>query len=227
MAAGTAASQPEPDALAVVVDSDAPVTDAGTALLVRERALSLVELHGRAGYFDLTATSLTRVDDDQAGSFRRTPFNTQTPRYAGVSLSVGEASEILRKNEAVRDTVIHRECSARAITDCGGAVHAAATTLLSDTEATSRGKLLRVTDLARARGGRPLILVTAGWPSRDDGRVDLDRAVRVLRAAGTRLLVMRLPPRCPTPARCAMRANDSRPGCPRRHALGDARTRSV
>ena len=188
-------AQPEREPVVVVVDSDGPVANADTSARLRAQALARVERYGPAAYFDLTADAITAVADDAVESFRGATFAFRTPMYAGVSLSFNEASDILRKNEAVRDAVIARECRARPAGDCGGAVHIAATTLVTDTEAASRRKLRHVLATAAARRAAIVILVTAGWPYLDEPRLGLADAIRDLRAAGTRLVVLRTPSR--------------------------------
>jgi hypothetical protein len=195
VAIGTAGvhTQPGREPVVVIVDTDGPVANAETSARLREQALARVERYGLPVYFDLTADAITPVPDNAGESFRRATFTFQPPIYAGVSLSFGEASEILRKNEAVRDAVIRRECSTSPASDCGGAVHAAATTLVTDTEGASSRKLRRLAATATSRRAATLILITAGWPYHDEQRLGLGDAIRELRAAGTRLVVLRVP----------------------------------
>ncbi len=190
-------AQSQSGAAVLVIDSDAHVSDATAAVALRDRVASVIEAHGPVAYFDLSASSLSRVPGDETQSFRRTRFTVLAPAYGGISLSLHEALEILRKNEAVRDSVIQRECAGRRTPDCGGAVHAAAIARADDTDAASRAKLQRVTEFARTAGARVLVIVTAGWPCRDEGRVDLEGAVRTLRETGVRLVVVRLPSAVP------------------------------
>jgi hypothetical protein len=139
------------ESVVVILDSDGPVANAEASARLRALALARVERYGRPVYFDLTADAITPVPDSAAESFRSATFTFRPPIYAGVSLSFGEASEILRKNEVARDTVIVRECAARPGSDCGGAVHSAATTLVRDTESASARKLRSVVATATLR----------------------------------------------------------------------------
>jgi hypothetical protein len=186
-------SQPAVTDVAVIVDSDAPVANAGASARLREHALADVERYGRPAYFDLTASAITRVPENAGDSFRRATFAFQPPTYAGVSISFDEASEILRKNEAVRDAVIRRECVTSPDAGCGAAVHAAATTLAAETELASSRKLRHLVETATSVRPALLVLVTAGWPYRDERRIGIDAVVRELEAAGTRLVVLRVP----------------------------------
>ncbi len=179
----------------VILDSDGPVADAESSARLRGQALARVERYGRPVYFDLTADAITPVPDSAGESFRSASFTFRPPIYNGVSLSFGEASEILRKNETVRDAVIVRECAARPASDCGGAVHSAATTLVKDTESASARKLRQVVATATSQRAATVILVTAGWPYLDEQRLGLGDAIRDLRAAGVRMVVMRVPAR--------------------------------
>ena len=179
----------------MILDSDGPVADADASARLRALALARVERYGRPVYFDLTADAITPVPDSAGESFRSAIFTFRPAMYAGVTLSFGEASEILRKNEAIRDAVIVRECAARPASDCGGAVHIAATTLVRDTESASARKLRNVAATVASLRASTLILVTAGWPYLDEQRAGLGGAVRDLRAAGARLVVLRVPAR--------------------------------
>ena len=183
------------ESVVVILDSDGPVANAEASARLRALALARVERYGRPVYFHLTADAITPVPDSAGESFRSATFTFRPPIYAGVSLSFSEASEILRKNEAARDTVIARECAARLASDCGGAVHIAATTLVRDTESASARKLRSVVATATSRRAAAVILVTAGWPYLDEQRLGLGDAVRDLRAAGARLVVLRVPAR--------------------------------
>ena len=183
------------ESVVVILDSDGPVANAEASARLRALALARVERYGRPVYFVLTADAITPVPDVAGESFRSATFTFRPPIYAGVSLSFGEASEILRMNEAARDTVVVRECAARPASDCGGAVHSAATTLVRDTESASARKLRSVVATATSRRAAAVILVTAGWPYLDEQRLGLGDAVRDLRAAGARLVVLRVPAR--------------------------------
>ena len=96
------------ESVVVILDSDGPVANAEASARLRALALARVERYGRPVYFHLTADAITPVPDSAGECFRNATFTFRPPIYAGVSLSFGEASEILRKNEAARDTVIVR-----------------------------------------------------------------------------------------------------------------------
>jgi len=186
-------TQPAREPVVVIIDSDGPAASAEASARLRDQALTDVDRDDHPVYFDLTSDAITPVPDSAGESFRRAAFQYRLPIYAGVSLSFDEASEILRRNEAVRDTVIRRECSRSAATDCGGAVHTAATALITDTEAASSRKLRHLVDTATSRRGATLVLISAGWPYQDEQRVGLNNAIRELRTAGVRLVVLRVP----------------------------------
>jgi hypothetical protein len=179
--------------VSVIVDADALVANAETTARLREHALAEVERYGHAVYFELNANAIRPVPADEADSFRRAVLPFQPSSYNGVSLTFAEAIEILRKNEAVRETVIRRECPMSG--DCGGDVHAAAIAMVNDTEVASARKLGHVAQIARQRIATSVVLVTAGWAYRDERILNLDAIGRDLRASGTRLVVLRVPAR--------------------------------
>ena len=149
--------------VAVILDVDAPLADPENSTQLRERALADVERNGHPVYFELTAGAIRSVSDEARESFRSSKLPIPPPpAYNGVSLSFTEAAEILRKNEAVRDTVIRRACPTSG--DCGAAVHAAALALTRDTEVASATKLQHLASLARQQPATTLVLVTAGGP---------------------------------------------------------------
>lgn len=194
-ATGAAALQSQPRAreVLVIVDADAPAASAEGSARLRERVLSDVDRYGRPVYFELTSDRMRPVPEDAADSFRRAVIPFEAPTYGGVSLTFAEAVEILRKNEALRESVIRRECPVSA--DCGGAVHAAALAVVSDTEAASAKKLRHLVELATSRRGTTMVLVTSGWPYRDEHALKLDASIKDLQAAGNRLVVLRAPAR--------------------------------
>ena len=180
------------DRLAVIIDADSPVENAGVADRIRKAALGGRGISPAPTYFHLTARGTQEVPD-QDSAIGLVRFDFRPPTLAGVSLSFAEASEILRNNEAVRDAVIRRACGGGKVGNCGGAVHAAAIAMIEDTEDTSASKIRYVVSVCRATGARTVILMTAGWPYRDAGRLKLDDAVQELRTLGTHLVVWRLP----------------------------------
>jgi len=178
--------------IVVVIDVDTPAANPENSRRLRERALAGTERDGHPVYFELTAGAIRRVPDEARDSFRGSKLPLQPPpTYNGVSLSFTEAAEILRKNDAVRDTVIRRACPTSG--DCGAAVHAAALALISDTEAASVTKLQHLASLVREHSATTLVLVTAGWPYRDEGGLKLDAIGRDFRTNGTKLTVLRVP----------------------------------
>lgn len=181
-----------PTDLAVVIDFDSPVANAEQATILRERALGDIDEHAQPFYFELTARSIRAVPETARQSFRSIPFSFRPPTFSGLSLSFVEASEILRKNESVRDTVIGR-CAATGTPDCGGVVHGAAIRLVADTEAASALKVRHLVEAAKSSRAKALVLVTAGWPYRDAQRLNLDTAARDLTAGGITLVVWKLP----------------------------------
>ena len=65
--------------------------------------------------------------------------------------------------------------------------------LVEDVELAGRQKLRHLVETASPRGGALFVLVTAGWPYRDEQRLRLTAAVDDLRRVGARLLIVRLP----------------------------------
>lgn len=178
----------------VVVDGDAPAADPVAAARLRDEVLRHLDGAVPASYYELNADGLTAVPDATAVAFRRSRFTVTPPTYSGVSISFAESVEVLRGNEFVRDTVIGRECPPPA-GECAGHVRAAADAEVRRGERSSARKLQSLAAAAGEwRGGR-VVVFTAGWPTRDEGRVALDAAVRALRGHGLSLVVVRVPPR--------------------------------
>jgi len=183
------AAQPASDRLAVFIDSDSPVQSAADAGRIRDAALGGGSID--ALFFQLTSSGVTPVPDrDRAVDGIR--FDHRQRTYNGVTLTVAEALEILRNNEAVRDAVINRGCGGQA-EGCGGAVHAAAIALIDDTEQDTAHKLQSLLETCRTSRMRTVIVITAGWPSRDRSRLRLEDRARELRAIGTSVVVWRIP----------------------------------
>jgi hypothetical protein len=109
-----------------------------------------------------------------------------------VSLTLGEASEIERRNEAVRDRVINRECAGEGRpAQCGGTVHAAAIALLEDTQRDSKAKLEALRRLTADGTNRVVVLITAGLPFRHEPP-ELRQLVSDFRDHRVRLILVRL-----------------------------------
>lgn len=182
--------------LIVVIDGDAPAADPAGAARLRETVLQQVDPTGAAEYFEMTSTGLVTVAADMAGEFRRTVFTVTPPTYSGVSITYPESVEVLRGNEALRDAVIARRCPSDR-DQCGGHVHAAAVAEARRAETTSARKLRALATQAATWRGARVLLVTSGWPTRDDARVELSRALRDLRDRGVSLIVAHVPSREP------------------------------
>ncbi|HEY7059698.1 MAG TPA: hypothetical protein VH458_24350 [Vicinamibacterales bacterium] len=181
--------QPAAEGPAMFIDSDSPVQNAADAGRIRAAALAGGSTDAR--FFQLTSRSVQAVPDrDRAVD--SIPFEIRQHAYNGVTLTVSEASEILRKNESVRDAVINRVCG-RVTGGCAGAVHAAAIALIQDTNADTSSKIRSLVETCRTHRLRTVVLMTAGWPYRDAGSVKLEDAARELRRLGTTMVVWRLP----------------------------------
>lgn len=187
-----AARQPASTGFAVVVDFDSPLANPEQATALRSTALAGLESKSDLVFFELTGRSIRRVPQDASASFLGLPFSYEQPKFSGISLSFSEAVEILRKNEAVRDTVIGRSCPSRT-NDCGPAVHAAATAFVADTEKATARKLRHLVDAVTTVPAKTFVILTAGWPYRDSNGIDLDRTIERLKEHGVRLQVLRLP----------------------------------
>jgi hypothetical protein len=195
LATATVPPQPVAATVTVAIDVTAEAADAALSTNLRVRMLETSDPRAAARYVSVTPDAIRLVPADERSSFRRTTFVNPPPRYNGVALTVDDAVEILRGNQAVRDAIIQRECAASPRLECGGSVHAAATTRAADAEEATRRKLLRLVEVARAYPATTLVLITAGWPYRDEGRVGLRQAVADLSALGTSLIVVRAPGR--------------------------------
>jgi hypothetical protein len=94
--------QPSTGTRVVIVDADSPALDGAASDRIVEAALVPAAPAAATRYFQLTAHAIQEIPatDD---ALRLVRFDVRPPSYAGVSLTVGEAAEILRGNEAVRD----------------------------------------------------------------------------------------------------------------------------
>ena len=184
----------QPDAsavrVAIVIDATAETIDGAESARVRQRSLGRLDAAAQPVYFELTQDAIRRVPDGEREDFRRTTFTVAPPRYNGVTLTVGEAVEILRGNESRRDAIIAREC--RTLPNCGPLVAVAATQRATGADDGARQKLRRIVDVARSTRATTLVVVTAGWPYRDAGRAGVAEAARDLRSTGVHLIVLRL-----------------------------------
>jgi hypothetical protein len=143
--------------------------------------------------FQLTARGARGIPGEGLDALPLVHFESVPQRYAGAALTLAEASDILRNNEAVRDAVSRRECAGRWSRECPGAVHAAAIALVEDADSATAQKIRSAAEVARTTRARTIILATAGWPTRD-ARSALDAAARDIRAAGSHLAVWQLRP---------------------------------
>lgn len=192
------AVQPAPPAgarLVVVIDGDAPAADPRASAATRATLLERLDRDAVAQYYELDARGLRDVPPAEAAEVRRTVYSVGPPRYSGLAITFAESLEVLRGNEAVRDALIARGCGAAR--SCGGVVHAAAEAEVRRVEASSARKLAAfAANASRWRGGT-VLLVTSGWPTRDDARVGVRQALARLRRADLRLVVAQVPPREP------------------------------
>ena len=193
MTVALAAAQPAGTDLALIIDSDSPVAGTDAADRYVRAALAGIGRDAAIVSFQLTARGSRRIPGEGVAVLPLVHFESAPQRYAGAALTLAEASDILRNNEAVRDAVIRRECAGQSSRDCNGAVHAAAIALVEDTDTATALKLRSVADIARTTHAKTIILATAGWPTRD-ARPPLDAAARDIRGAGSHLVVWRLRP---------------------------------
>lgn len=196
-AAVTLAAQPPPTSgLVVILDGDAPASDPADAARLRVDLLERVDPGATASYFELTADGLAAVPPADAADVRRTVYTVTPPSYDGLMVTFADAVEILRGNEAVRDTVVARACTAGA-RSCGAVVRAAAEAEVKRVESASARKLAALAGRVEAWRGATVVIVTPGWAVRDERRVDLRRALTRLRAAKVTLVVVQPAPREP------------------------------
>lgn len=192
------APQPQPSSsgLVVVLDGDAPAADPAGAARLRVGLFERVDPDAVASYFELTADGLVPVPATEAAEARRAVYTVTPPSYDGLTVTFGESVEILRGNEAVRGEVITRACGVGARA-CGAVVRAAAEAEVKRVETTSARKLAALAAHAETWRGKTVVVVTPGWASRDDRRVDVRRALSRLRAARVTLVIVEPPAREP------------------------------
>jgi hypothetical protein len=185
-------AQPTGADLVIVIDSDSPVGDADAADRLVSAAVGGFDRERSTISFQLTARGASRIPNDDEHIVPLVHFDNRRLASERATMSLFEASEILRKNEAMRDTVIRRECGEQASAECTGAVHARAIALAEDSDAAAVQKVRSLAEIARTTRAPTIVLATAGWPTRNS-RPELDTALGELRAAGSRLVVWRLP----------------------------------
>ena len=175
MTVALSAAQPAGTGLALIIDSDSPVAEAAAADRYLRAALAGIGRDAAVVSFQLTARGSHRIPGEGLDVLPLVHFEPVAQRYAGAALTLAEASDILRNNEAVRDAVIRRECAGRSSRDCNGAVHAAAIALVEDADSATAHKIQSAAEVARTTRATTIILATAGWPTRD-ARSALDAA---------------------------------------------------
>lgn len=196
-------TQPPPTpAVVVVVDGDGPAADPAAAARWRESLLAPLGDAVPVTYYELGATWLLAIPPSEAAAFRRTRFTITPPVYAGIRVSFAESVEVLRGNEFMRDTLVARECAARA-DECAGLVRAAVDAEVRRAETSAAAKLRALAAAAPGWRGARVVVFTSGWPVRDDGRVGVAAAVRRLREHAVMLAVVRVP--APAPYRGLVR----------------------
>jgi hypothetical protein len=192
MTVALSAAQPASTDLALIIDSDSPIAETEAADRSVRAALAGIGRDAAVISFQLTARGAHRIPGEGL-DVPLVHFESVPQRYAGAALTLAEASDILRNNEAVRDAVIRRECAGRSSRECNGAVHAAAIALVEDTDSATAQKIRSSAEVARTTRARTIILATGGWPTRN-ARSALDAAARDIRAAGSHLVVWQLRP---------------------------------
>jgi hypothetical protein len=187
-------SQPGREAVMAIVDTDASPAESDLSLSLRTQVLTHVEGLAPVTYFALTARAIDEVAASARTDFLRSRAPDR-PQPNGIALTFDEAAQILRKNEAVRDAVIVRTCSASPAPGCGSAVHVAAATLVDAVESASRQKVQRLVERASTRSADIVLLITPGWPYRDEQPLRLPAAIAALRGTAARMVIVRLPSR--------------------------------
>jgi hypothetical protein len=184
-------SQPHP-VTSVAIDAVTPVRDRNGAIMLVEKLLARLEARGEVACFDLQAKGAEMLSSCAIESYGENLFPQEQRRLSAVSLTLREASEIERRNEAVRDRVIDRECSGQPrSSQCGGTVHASAIALLENTQRDTEAKLEALRQMI-AGGTQPVVvLITAGLPFRHEPRV-LNQLMADFRERRIRLILVRL-----------------------------------
>jgi hypothetical protein len=192
LALAAPSAQPSSTDLVIVIDTDSPIADVNAADRLVKAAVEGFDQPRTTISYQLTSRGASRIPDGDGSVIPLVHFDNRRPASERVSMTVFEASEIVRKNEATRDAVIRRECGEQPAPECGGAVHARAIAAVEDADAAALTKARALAEIARTTHARTIVLATAGWPTRNT-RPDLDAVVRDLQAAGSRLVVWRLP----------------------------------
>lgn len=184
---GALAGQPATPATStlVVIDTDSPALSPDAARGVRTALVEGLD-PTTTRYARLTREGLALVSGDEAPRLIGTTY--LAPPSPEVSFA--EAAEILRGNQAVRDDLLARRCGGAS--GCGSRMAALVEATARDTERISARKVRWIGEAARTHPRVRLVLVSAGWPTRDDARAGIARAVRELRANGVTLEVVRV-----------------------------------
>lgn len=176
---------PSPPTL-VVIDTDSPALAPEDATRVRTALLEGL---------DAATTHYARLDREGLAVVSA----SEAPRLIGTTylappapeVTFAEAVEILRGNQAVRDDVLARRCGREP--GCGSRMAALVEATVRDTERLTARKVRWFAAAARANPRARVVLLSAGWPTRDDGRAGIGDALRDLRASGVTLVVVRTP----------------------------------
>lgn len=177
---------PPPASTIVVIDTDSPVPAPDVAVRLRAAVLEGLD-PATTRYARLTPAAAVMVPADAV----RDLVETVTVVSAAPEVTFTEAVEILRGNQAVRDDLLARRCAPPAESGCGSRIAALVERVALDTERATAQKVQRLVALAAANPGARLVLVSSGWPTRDDGRAGLPPAVAALRAGGSPLVLVR------------------------------------
>ena len=116
------AAQPVGTDLALIIDSDSPVAEADAADRYVRAALAGIGRDAAVASFQLTARGSRGIPGEGLDVLPLVHFDWTSPQYAGIALTLTEASDIIRNNEAVRDAVIRRACAGQASRECNGAL---------------------------------------------------------------------------------------------------------
>ena len=169
----------------VVIDTDSPALAPDEATRLRTALLDGLD-PATTRYARLSREGLAVVSAGEAPRLIGTTYLAPPPP----EVTFAEAVEILRGNQAVRDDLLARRCGGRS--GCGSPMAARVEATVRDTERRTARKVRSIAGVARANPGARLVVLTAGWPTRDDGRAGIGAAVRELRASGVTLVVVRV-----------------------------------
>ena len=178
--------QASPPPTLVVIDTDSPALAPDEATRLRSALLDGLD-PAITRYARLSRDGLVVVSPAEAPRLIGTTYLAPPPPEVTFTAAV----EILRGNQAVRDDLLARRCGGSS--GCGSRMAALVEATARDTERRTSRKVRSLAGAARANPGARLVVLTAGWPTRDDGRAGIGAAVRELRASGVTLVVVRVP----------------------------------